>query len=206
MRPDALVKFQASNLEELAAGMQACTHCDLYRFATQAVTGEGPIGAKILMVAEQPGDREDIAGKPFVGPAGALLDRALADAGIDRRTVFVTNAVKHFSFEERGKRRIHKKPRVSELDACRPWLQGEISIVKPELIVCLGATAARSVLGTFVRVLDLRGKVIRHDDIGHVGVTIHPAAILRLQDGDEREREYSRFVVDLKEIKKQAPS
>jgi len=206
MRRAALTQLQASNLEDLAVGEQACKACDLYRFATQAVPGEGPIDAAILMVGEQPGDREDIAGKPFVGPAGALLDKALADARIDRRTVFVTNAVKHFSFEERGKRRIHKKPRVSELLACRPWLQAEISVVHAQMIVCLGATAARSVFGRSIRISDIRGNVIEHHDVGPVTVTVHPASILRLQDSDEREREYAHFVEDLKKIKEQLRS
>ena len=142
---------------ELSDAAQKCKGCELYRNATQAVLGEGPASARILMVGEQPGDKEDLAGKPFVGPAGALLDRALADAGIDRSDVYITNAVKHFKFEERGKRRIHKKPSETEVVACRPWLDAEMACVRPEIVVCLGATAARSLIGKQHRVLRDRG-------------------------------------------------
>ncbi len=149
-------------LPELRAAAQKCEGCELYRAATQAVMGEGPVKARVVMVGEQPGDKEDVAGLPFVGPAGGVLDRALADAGIHRADVYLTNAVKHFKFEERGKRRIHKKPAESEVDACKPWLWAELTLVRPELIVCLGATAARCVIGKAHRLLQERGKFFEH--------------------------------------------
>ena len=154
------------------------------------------------MVGEQPGDQEDLAGKPFVGPAGKILDKALADAAIDRDTVFVTNAVKHFKFVERGKRRIHAKPNAAEVAACRPWLRAEIGVVQPELVVCLGATAAQSILGSDFRITKSRGQFVLHRWAGLVMATIHPSAILRAPDDDMRHMQYRLFVEDLAQIPK----
>src|SRR5206468_4307964 len=150
-----------------------------YRNATQAVFGEGSTSARIVFVGEQPGNEEDKQGHPFVGPAGRILDRALEDAGIKRDEVYVTNAVKHFRFEERGKRRIHKKPSAAEVDACEPWLEAEVELLKPEIIVCLGATAAQSLLGSKFRLTQERGKPLEHDWARHVVATVHPSAVLR---------------------------
>ena len=186
-----------ATLPVLREVVQDCRGCDLYRNATQAVLGEGPTNAHIMLVGEQPGDREDLAGRPFVGPAGGLLDRALAEAGIARDDVYVTNAVKHFKFEERGKRRIHKKPNDSEIDACKPWLWAEIARVKPSVIVCLGASAARAVIGKEHRLLQERGKLFDHPMARHVTATVHPSSILRAQDSERRHAEYAAFVKDL---------
>jgi uracil-DNA glycosylase family protein len=175
-----------------------CRRCPLYRNATQAVPGEGPSHARVMLVGEQPGDKEDLAGKPFVGPAGRILDRALADAGIPRDETFVTNAVKHFKFEPRGKRRLHKKPNAYEIERCHWWLKQERAIVKPELIVALGATAARSLMGRAVTIGKLRGEALSLDDGTRVVITIHPSALLRTQDDDERHAAYAAFVKDLK--------
>lgn len=188
----------AMSQEALAEAIHKCTRCDLYRFATQAVPGEGPDRARILLLGEQPGDREDVEGRPFVGPAGGVLDRALVDAGLDRKRVYLTNAVKHFSFEERGKRRIHKKPRISEIDACRPWLEAEIAAVRPGAVVCLGTSAARSLFGKAVRLADVRGQVLEHEWAKRVIVTLHPSAVLRVPDHAGREQMYSQLVEDLK--------
>jgi uracil-DNA glycosylase len=185
----------------LQAGIPKCTRCDLYRFATQAVSGEGSRRAHIVFIGEQPGDQEDLQGRPFVGPAGKLLDRALEDASIDRGDVFVTNAVKHFKFEERGKRRIHKKPSAGEVQACQVWLEAELLLIKPEVIVCLGATAARSVLGASFRLTQHRGEFQEHRWAPYVTATIHPSAILRAPDDDSRHREYDAFVADLRAVK-----
>src|SRR2546423_2607792 len=163
-----------------------CKACDLWKTGTQTVFGEGPSRAKILFVGEQPGDREDRAGHPFVGPAGMLLDWALVEAGIDRGEVYVTNAVKHFKWEPRGKRRIHKKPRASEIEACKPWLEAEIAVVKPELVVCLGATAAQALLGKGFSVLRQRGEVLQSAVAPRVMATVHPSSLLRATDDDER--------------------
>lgn len=175
-----------------------CRACPLYRQATQTVFGEGSKGARLFLVGEQPGDSEDLAGRPFVGPAGKLLDRALADAGIERGTAYVTNAVKHFKFEERGKRRIHKKPAASEVAACRPWLEGELQVVRPQVLVCLGATATRDVLGPAVRVLKDRGKLRPSEFCAATMVTVHPSSLLRVTDKEERETSYRAFVRDLR--------
>jgi len=190
-----------AKLPQLREAAQKCKGCDLYRNATQAVLGEGPAAARIVMVGEQPGDREDLSGKPFVGPAGGLLDRALEDAGIDRSDVYITNAVKHFKFEERGKRRIHKKPTDSEIAACKPWLWAELTRIKPEVIVCLGATAARAVIGKEHRVLKQRGRFFEHPMANSVTATVHPSAILRSPDPESRRSGYEAFVKDLTRVR-----
>ena len=175
-----------------------CTRCDLHKCATQTVFGEGPLDARIVFVGEQPGDQEDLAGVPFVGPAGQLFDRALAEAGVARERTYVTNAVKHFKFERRGKRRIHEKPDGGEIAACRWWLQQELALIRPPLVVALGATAARSLFGRVVTVSALRGKGHRLDDGTEAWVTVHPSFLLRVRD--DREAEYERFVGDLRRI------
>ena len=184
-------------LDALRAEAGDCRACDLWKTGTQVVFGEGPAGANAMFVGEQPGDQEDKAGRPFVGPAGKLFDKALADAGIDREQVYVTNVVKHFKWVGRGKRRIHQKPNWSEVDACRPWLEGELAAVEPRVLVCLGATAAQALLGRQFRVTRERGKPVESDLAEHVLATIHPSAILR-GDPESREQEYATFVRDLK--------
>ena len=188
-----------AELAALRAGMQDCRACDLYKNATQAVPGEGNEHPTIMFVGEQPGDQEDLAGHPFVGPAGKLLDRALDEAGVDRRQVFVTNAVKHFSWEPRGKRRIHKKPTVRQVAACNQWLQSEIRLVRPRIIVCLGATAAQALLGPKVKVTELRGTFVESPLPAQVFVTVHPSSILR-GDPEDRERAFAAFVTDLAKL------
>jgi DNA polymerase len=183
-------------LREAAAG---CTACDLYKTDTQTVFGEGTRDAAVMFVGEQPGDQEDLAGKPFVGPAGRLLDEALVDAGIDRKTVYVTNVVKHFKWQARGKRRIHQKPNWSEIAACRPWLEAELAVVEPRVLVCLGATAAQALLGRQFRVTRERGRPVESDLAAHVIATVHPSSILR-SDPETREQEYAAFVEDLKVV------
>src|ERR687896_433150 len=168
-----------TNIRKLNAAAHECTGCDLYKRATQVVFGAGPQKARVMFVGEQPGDQEDRQGQPFVGPAGALLDKALEEAGIPRDDVYLTNAVKHFSWEPRGKRRIHKKPRISEVKACRPWLEAELRAVKPEVVVCLGAVAAQSVLGTHFKLMQNHGKVLSSALASHVVATIHPSTVLR---------------------------
>jgi len=186
-----------SSLTEVRDASRQCTACHLYKRATQTVFGEGPKGAPIMLVGEQPGDYEDVAGKPFVGPAGKIMDRALEEAGIDRSKVYVTNAVKHFKWEPRGKRRIHQKPNSREIAACRPWLEAELCLVKPKLLVCLGATAAQAVFGPSFRVTRKRGKVLASKLAPRVLATVHPSSLLRQPDEESREREYKRFVADL---------
>lgn len=186
------------SLGALARAEATCTRCPLYRHATQVVPGEGRAGARLMMVGEQPGNQEDLEGRPFVGPAGRVLDRAIAEAGLDRRDVFVTNAVKHFKFEPRGKRRLHKRPNASEIDHCRWWLERERAIVRPELIVALGATAARSLTGRPVTIARVRGDVVALPDGGRMVVTIHPSALLRIEDKTTKASEYRRFVADLR--------
>jgi uracil-DNA glycosylase len=181
-------------LREAAAG---CTACDLYKTGTQTVFGEGTRNAEVMFVGEQPGDQEDLQGKPFVGPAGKLLDKALEEAGIDRSQVYVTNVVKHFKWTGRGKRRIHQKPNWSEIAACRPWLEAELDAVRPRVLVCLGATAAQALLGREFRVSRQRGVPVDSDLAEHVVATVHPSSILR---ADEREREFAEFVEDLKKV------
>jgi uracil-DNA glycosylase family protein len=177
---------------------KGCRGCDLWKIGTQTVFGEGPRGATLMLIGEQPGDAEDLSGHPFVGPAGKLLDRALADAGIDRTAVYVTNAVKHFKWEPRGKRRIHKKPRASEVGACRPWLDTEIALVKPRVIVCLGATAAQALLGSAFKVTQHRGAIVPSSLAARVLATVHPSSILRAPDDEARREELKRFTDDLR--------
>ncbi len=175
-----------------------CRNCDLWQGATQTVFGRGDPDADVMLVGEQPGDKEDLAGEPFVGPAGQLLDKALEEAGIDRRKVYVTNAVKHFRWEARGKRRIHKKPNTKQIQACHPWLESEMDVVAPKLVICLGATAAQALLGRDFRVTQHRGEVIRREGLPPVAATIHPSAILRTSDDESRQAEFAHFVDDLK--------
>lgn len=191
-----------SSIRALVAAAHECRGCDLYKDATQVVFGAGPKTARVVFVGEQPGDQEDRQGEPFVGPAGALLDKALADAGIPREQVYVTNAVKHFKWEPRGKRRIHKKPRASEIKACRPWLEAELRAVKPVVVVCLGATAAHAVFGPSFRLMQQRGQV-HSSALGPQGVaTIHPSAVLRAPDSEGRRDAYAMLVADLKVVAK----
>jgi uracil-DNA glycosylase family protein len=185
------------SLRQLALAEQACTRCPLYKDATQAVPGEGPERATLMLVGEQPGDKEDLAGKPFVGPAGRMLDQALHDAGIAREETFVTNAVKHFKHEMRGKRRLHKRPNNYEVERCKIWLDWERNLVKPSTIVALGVTAARSLTGRTVTIGKVRGKRLALADGTLLVVTIHPSALLRIEDADQRRAAYS-FVADLK--------
>ena len=179
---------------------KACRACDLWKRGTQTVFGEGGRRAELMLVGEQPGDAEDLAGRPFVGPAGTLLDRALEAAGIDRAAVYVTNVVKHFKWEPRGKRRIHKKPNAGEIVACRPWLDAEIQLVRPRAIVCLGATAAQALLGRQFRVTAHRGELIESPLAPMVLATIHPSSLLRAPDAETRRRETKRFIDDLRKI------
>ncbi|HET7909521.1 MAG TPA: UdgX family uracil-DNA binding protein [Nitrospira sp.] len=194
------------SLPQLRQSAAGCTGCDLYKHATQTVFGEGTAQASVIFVGEQPGDQEDLAGHPFVGPAGKILDKALGEAGLARRDVYVTNAVKHFKWEPQGKRRKHKKPSATEIAACRPWLEAEIQAVKPRVVACLGVTAAQSVFGKLVRLNDLRGRPLSAPLAPLVFVTVHPSAVLRHPDSVEREREYRRFVDDLRSIREQLRS
>ena len=184
-------------LRDQAAG---CRACPLWKTGTQTVFGEGASGSQVMLVGEQPGDQEDKAGRPFVGPAGRLLDEALDAAGIDREAAYVTNVVKHFKWEARGKRRIHAKPSWSEVAACRPWLDGELEAVHPQVLVCLGATAAQALLGRAFRVTRQRGTWVDSDLAPHVTATIHPSAILRQQTDVDRRREMAAFIDDLKVV------
>jgi DNA polymerase len=189
----------SKDLDVLRSSAKGCTGCDLFKQATQTVFGEGPASASIVLVGEQPGDAEDVAGRPFVGPAGALLERALADAGIVRSSVYVTNAVKHFAWEPRGKRRIHRTPRLSETRACRPWVEAELAAIAPRVVVCLGGTAAQTLLGPQARVHALRGKVITGQSWApRMIVTLHPAAVLRAEDPTAQQNAYATLVADLK--------
>jgi DNA polymerase len=187
--------------EELLKDARNCTRCDLYRHATQTVFGEGPLDASIMFVGEQPGDQEDLAGRPFVGPAGALFDAALEKAGIDRSTVYVTNAVKHFKFVLRGKRRIHNKPDAGEIIACRWWIEHERELIRPPLTVALGATAARSLVGKVVTISRVRGEQLALADGTECWVTAHPSSILRAPDEEARKAGKRLFLRDLKRIK-----
>ena len=191
----ALIPSQPT-IDRLRDAAQECRGCDLWANATQTVFGEGPRRARVLMVGEQPGDREDLEGHPFVGPAGRLLDSALAAAGIARDDVYITNAVKHFRWEARGKRRIHKRPSMEQVNACRPWLEAEIDLVAPEVVVCLGATAAQALLGRDFRVSRQRGEFVSAAGGPLLTATVHPSSILRARD-DSREAEMAAFVADL---------
>ena len=186
-------------LREAAAG---CKACPLWKTGTQTVFGEGERAAKVMFVGEQPGNDEDLQGKPFVGPAGKLLDQALQEAGINRDEVYVTNMVKHFKWEPKGKRRIHKKPNAREIAACRPWLEAELEVIRPEVLVCLGATAAQGLLGRDFRVSQQRGEFIESELAPHVMATVHPSSILRAPDDETRRAERKRFVDDLKKLRK----
>jgi uracil-DNA glycosylase len=193
------------SIHSLAALREAearCTRCPLYKFATQVVPGEGRARSQLMLVGEQPGDKEDLAGKPFVGPAGGVLDRALEEAGIDRKIVFVTNAVKHFKHEMRGKKRLHKRPNADEIERCHWWLEHERAIVKPGAIVALGATAARSLFGRIVTISRMRGEAHVLADGTAAFVTIHPSFLLRIQEEVDKEREYRQFVGDLRRAAK----
>jgi len=187
-----------ASLGALREAARRCTACHLYKGATQTVFGEGSKGATMMLVGEQPGDYEDVAGKPFVGPAGKIMDRALEEAGIDRSKVYVTNAVKHFKWEPRGKRRIHQKPNSREIAACRPWLEAELRVVKPKLVVAMGATAAQTIFGPSFRVTRERGKLLSSKLAPRVLATVHPSSLLRQPDEESREREYKLFVADLR--------
>jgi uracil-DNA glycosylase len=186
------------SLRALRTAAAGCTACDLYRCATQTVFGEGPLQARAVLIGEEPGDQEDQRGRVFVGPAGRLLDRALEEAGIDRKLVYLTNAVKHFKWTARGKRRLHEKPNARELAACRPWLDAELRLIRPEIVVCLGATAAQALLGRGFRVTKERGRILP----GELPIlaTVHPSSILRAPDAGARRREMARFVRDLRKI------
>ena len=192
----------SSKLDELGREAASCRACPLWKDATQTVFGEGPLNADVMFVGEQPGDREDREGRPFVGPAGLLLDKALIEAGVDRKRVYVTNAVKHFKFEPRGKRRLHKRPNASEIKICRRWLFEEIEAISPRLIVALGATAAQGLVGKVIPVQSNRGSVLTAESGLRVFVTIHPSALLRLQGEEAKRSGYASFVNDLRSIER----
>jgi uracil-DNA glycosylase family protein len=193
-------------LKALRDAARSCKGCELYKNATQTVFGEGPPNASIVFVGEQPGDQEDRQGRPFVGPAGRLLDKALADAQIPRDQVYVSNAVKHFKFIWRGKRRLHQKPSIRQVTACRPWLEAEIEVLRPKLLVCMGATAAQSVLGKAVPITQSRGKFLK-SDLGPLSfLTIHPSAIYRHPVREEQEKEYRRFAAEMKLVQRKLQS
>jgi uracil-DNA glycosylase len=187
-------------LPRLRSAAQRCRACELWEGATQAVVGEGPTPADAMLVGEQPGDREDLEGTPFVGPAGRMLDRGLADAGIDPARVYVTNVVKHFRYRRRGKRRIHQKPDAAHVAACRPWLDAELALVRPRVLVCLGAVAAQSLVGRDVRVTRDHGRPLESDLARFVLVTVHPSSLLRAPDEQARRAAYAAFVADLKAV------
>jgi uracil-DNA glycosylase family protein len=189
-------------LPKLRAAAADCTACHLYKLGTQTVFGEGSADADVVFVGEQPGEQEDLAGRPFVGPAGRVLDEGLAAAGIDRSQVYVTNAVKHFKWEPRGKRRIHQKPNSAEMTACRPWLEAELAVVKPDVLVCLGATAAQSLMGRQFRVTKMRGVPVESELAPNVVATVHPSSILRAPDEGARQEAMRDFVRDLKAVAK----
>jgi DNA polymerase len=199
-RPSGPLITKRSTLSTLSQEAKDCRACDLWEFGTQTVFGGGSANAVVMFVGEQPGDAEDIAGVPFVGPAGKLLDRAIEQAGIDRSSIYLTNVVKHFKWEPRGKRRIHKRPNASEVSACRPWLEAEIALVKPRAIVCLGATAAHALLGRSFSVTAARGKPVPSTLAPIVVATLHPSALLRAPDAETRRIETERFVDDLRVV------
>jgi uracil-DNA glycosylase family protein len=199
-RPSNELPLLSNNLKELSEEAQNCRNCDLWRNATQTVFGEGSPEARIMLVGEVPGDQEDLQGHPFVGPAGKFLRAKLEEVGLDMKRVYLTNAVKHFKWEARGKRRIHKKPSAGEISACRPWLNAEIAALKPRVIVCLGATAAQTLLGPDFRVTQHRGEFLQTAIAPYVMATIHPSAILRAPDEKSRHEQEQQFVEDLKKI------
>jgi uracil-DNA glycosylase family protein len=188
---------QTQDLALVRRAAKKCAACPLYKLGTQTVFGEGPENAPVVLVGEQPGDKEDVAGRPFVGPAGRLLDKALAEAGLPREAVYVTNAVKHFKWEPRGKQRIHKKPSSREIAACRPWLEKELELIHPQIVVCLGGTAAKNLLGPQVRVLKDRGRIFTSEFCPRTLVTVHPSSLLRAPDDAGRKKNYRLFVRDL---------
>ena len=189
---------ETGSLTTLREAALRCTACPLYKNATQTVFGEGPKRAAIMLLGEQPGDQEDLSGKPFIGPAGQILNRALEEAGVDRNSVYVTNTVKHFKWEPRGKRRIHQKPSSRDIAACRPWLEAELRVVRPNVLVCLGSTGAQALFGSSFRVTRERGKLLESELARRVVATVHPSSLLRQPDKESRAREYARFVQDLR--------
>jgi DNA polymerase len=197
-------ELDIASLKALREAEACCRRCHLYKYATQVVPGEGAAHARLMLVGEQPGNDEDLKGEPFVGPAGRMLDRALGDAGIDRKKTFITNAVKHFKFEQRGKRRLHKRPDPNEIDACRLWQEFERKLVRPKLVVALGATAARSLLGRATTISKVRGTSQVMPDGGDCLVTVHPSYLLRILDEDDAKAQYKRFVADLEQAGKLA--
>jgi len=197
---------QRRTLESLRDAARSCEGCDLYKNATQTVFGEGPRSAAVMFVGEQPGDIEDRKGHPFVGPAGRLLDKALVEARISRDEVYITNAVKHFRWIQRGKRRLHQKPLIRQVVACKPWLDAEIQAVRPKVVVCLGATAAQSMVGRTVRIMQERGTFLDGDSGAAIFITIHPSSIYRLREKDEQEQEYRRFVGEMKSVQRKLRS
>jgi DNA polymerase len=199
-RMSSLPMPEKPTLPALRAAAAGCKACHLWKLGTQTVFGEGSADARVMMVGEQPGDKEDLQGRPFVGPAGAVLDKALVAAGIERKDVYVTNIVKHFKWEPRGKRRLHKKPNALEISACRPWLEAEINAVKPEVVVLLGATAAQGILGSKFRVTKQRGQWVQSNIAPLVIATVHPSTILRAPDDNSRREEMRKFVADLKKV------
>ena len=194
--------MSGSPLEKVRLAAAECKACDLWKLGTQTVFGEGAQRAELMLVGEQPGDKEDLAGRPFVGPAGRILDQALEEAGIDRTNVYVTNAVKHFKWEARGKRRLHKRPDAVEVAACRPWLDKEIELVQPRVVVCLGATAAQSLLGRAFKVTKQRGELFPQEAGHMITATVHPSSILRAPDAATRESELAAFTEDLRQVAK----
>jgi uracil-DNA glycosylase len=206
--PKSAIDFlpRKRTLEALRQAAQSCKGCDLYKNATQTVFGEGQKRANIMFVGEQPGDQEDRQGLPFVGPAGRLLDKALVEARIPREHVYVTNAVKHFKWIWRGKRRLHQKPAIRQVTACRPWLEAELESVRPKIVVCMGATAAQSVLGKPVPITKERGKFIESESGPVTFITIHPSAIYRRREKDEQEKEYRRFVSEIRQVQRKLNS
>jgi uracil-DNA glycosylase len=204
MGADAMVleKEKSEALDSVRGEARGCTRCDLYRNATQTVFGEGGGEARVVFVGEQPGDQEDAEGRPFVGPAGKLFDRVLEEVGIDRRKTYVTNAVKHFKFEPRGKRRIHSKPNAGEIRACRWWLDQELTLIRPDVAVALGATAARALVGKPVPVMKLRGTMVESAEGVPVFITVHPSSLLRIPDEMDRRRARELFAEDMRKVKK----
>ncbi|PYE89178.1 UdgX family uracil-DNA binding protein [Phyllobacterium leguminum] len=201
MVSDVATEVRLATLDEIREEAESCTRCDLYRHATQTVFGEGSNEASVMFVAEQPGDREDIEGRPFVGPAGRLFDAILEEVGIERKKTYVTNAVKHFKFQLRGKRRIHSKPNAGEISACRWWLDQELALIQPAVTVALGATAARALVGKPVPIMKFRGATMQSDKGWPVLVTVHPSYLLRIPDPMDRHAERRRFVEDMRKVK-----